>query len=157
MGNDISINTDLMKGWNRTYQSLEEIPLKYNGKILQSIDCHSWVNHNGRIIDYPLHKLKEKSMFGTNKIVRKPFPKMLQVQVLPHIVKIWENNIKEMNETQPKFYHKTQKRYWNENAGNCFMKSIEYWKKHKHEGAMIIIGSLGFIQENVKDIYYDYG
>ena len=146
MGNDIS-----SRGWNKTYETFEEIP-----KSVGSIDCHAWITHNGKVIDYPIEKLMKKSAYATNKVVRKPFPQMLQVQLLPHVVNIWRNNIKLMKQTTPKSFWKTQKRYWDNEAGNCFMKVIQYWKKHHNDGAKIVFGSLGFVQTD-GNIFYEYG
>ena len=144
------MSENMVEGWNKTYLTFDKIP-----KSDDSIDCHSWVIHKSRLIDYPLEELMKCSLFATDKVVRKPFPKMLQVQVLPHIIKIWKDKKEGLDlfskDFQSEIFH-----YWNNSKGNCIMKSIEYWINHKHDGAKIVFGSLGFVQTNGY-IFYEYG
>ena len=111
-----------------------------------SIDAHCWVEHNGEIIDYSDEKLAGVSMYGTLSVVRKEFEVEIKIKLLPHIKKIYESK----NPWTPQCISDSM-------PGYCVLKSMNYWKKHKEDGAKLKFGSLGFVQKNGKDIFWEYG
>jgi len=122
---------------NKTHTKIQQIT-KFG-----AIDAHIWLEHNGKIIDYTDKELKSCSCYGTDLIVRKEFPIPLQIEVLKLSTKIYKKyTLNEIiaNKDRP---------------GNCVLKAFYY--KKENPDTKIKIGSLGFIQKNNKDIFYEYG
>jgi cystathionine beta-lyase/cystathionine gamma-synthase len=134
---------------NKTHTNLSQI-VKDNGN---RIDAHMWIEDDGNVIDYEDTDLAKKSAYGTSKIVRKEFPKELQVEVLKVAMEIYKKR-KEMIDAMKTYNNLVIYGLDNELVGNCIMKVIDYKKLNKH--AKIKIGSLGFIQPN-GDIFYEWG
>jgi len=150
------INTGVM---NKTLNSFKQI---YKGGRQHDIllDLHCWVEcdtkHGKIIMDYENKDLKKVSYYGTNKIVRKPFPEKLATECLPYILEVAKAKIEaatEMRLLEDAF------EYWMNNTGNCCCRAFMVYMALKKEGKnpKLKIGSLGFIQSNNKDVFYEYG
>jgi len=114
-------------------------------------DGHLWIEDDtGKIYDYEKKKLKKISLYGTNKIIRKPFPS--NIENLIRDKKIAE--AKDILKKTPQNLHKL----FVENCGFCNLRVFIIYKKLKKLGinSTIRCGSLGFVQSN-GDIFYEYG
>jgi hypothetical protein len=136
---------------NKTHNKIEQIVKKDNDGDL-SIDAHIWIEHDGKIIDYTDEEFKRHSAYGTNKIVRKEFDTLLQLQVLAVAKKIYEKKYEEL-EFMKTLLDINEIELINE-VGMCVVKSIDYKKQYLK--SKLKIGSLGFIQSN-GDIFYEWG
>ena len=158
-GQEAEIHYINTSGMNRTLNSINEI---YKGGKQEDIllDLHCWVEceekHGTIVMDYDNKKLKKVSLYGTNKIIRKPFPEKLAAECLPYILEVTNAKIKiatEMRLLEESFD------YWFNNTGNCCCRAVMVYKALKKEGKnpKLKIGSLGFIQPNNKDVFFEYG
>jgi len=120
------------------------------------VDLHCWVECGGVEMDYDDEALKACSLYGTNKIVRVPFNKILAAECLPLILAaanakvgraIVLGRLEEAEE------------HWHNNTGHCCCRAVLIWQMLREKGykAKLKIGSLGFVQKNNKDIFYEYG
>jgi len=125
---------------NTTHTQLSQIVSGVGG-----LDAHMWLEKDdGTIIDYPDSALKKVSAYGTNKIVRKPFSKELQLQVLPYIMKKIQNS------------PRLPESIFKNTPGFCFNKAYLEKRDQKNKDFKYVIGSLGF-QQHDGSVFYEYG
>lgn len=140
---------------NTTLTSIKQI---YKGGHEDKIqlDLHVWVECNGVEIDYDDDDLKKCSLYGTDKIVRVPFPSRLSYECFTMITEVVDAKMKiaKQNGVVDDCIE-----YWLGTTGNCCCRALFVYKSLTDLGykPKIKIGSLGFIQSNNKDIFYEYG
>ena len=130
-----------------THTHLAQI-VKHNFLGQTSLDAHMWLeDQNGKVFDYDDETLKNVSAYGTLKIVRKEFPKDLQIQLVPHILQIQENDQKNFG---------LNRQLFNTVPGHCFMRSKLEKKNNPKNQYKVKVGSLGFVQPDGR-IFWEYG
>lgn len=140
---------------NKTHTSIKEIYKGGKGVDIQ-LDLHTWVECGGVELDYDDEDLKKCSLYGTDKIIRVPFPNKLSAECLPLVMEVSSAKMgvaMEVNMIDTAF------EYWCENTGNCCCRAVMVYTALKKKGykPKLKIGSLGFIQSNNKDVFYEYG
>jgi len=140
---------------NKRHTTIQQI---YKGGKEEDIllDLHCWVECGGVEVDYDDKDLKACSLYGTNKIVRVPFNKILAAECLPLVLEVTNAKVRiatMLGLGGEAFDH------WQSNTGNCCCRAVLIWKMLREKGynAKLKIGSLGFVQKNNKDIFYEYG
>ena len=122
-------------GWNATTTTIKQ----YNKN---KRDYHCWCidPDTGKIYDYPTSTLKKLSLYGTNKLVYKPFAKKLQKIVLrDHLPSCLSSIVPDSIVNM---------------GGFCSIKA--YRTKLKNRKLKIVFGSLGFKQKD-GNIFYEWG
>jgi len=140
---------------NSTHQSINKIYKGGRGGDVK-LDLHTWVECEGKCIDYDDDDLKNCSLYGTDKIVRVPFDNKLSGECLPLIMEVVDAKMEiaiKMDLVGECF------ELWSSQTGNCCCRSVILYSILKKQGRnpKLKIGSLGFIQPNHKDIFYEYG
>ena len=140
---------------NKTHTTLNQIYKGGEGASI-TLDLHVWIECDGAVSDYDDKQLKKMSAYGTNNIVRVPFPNKLAAKCLPLVMEVAGAKMKmaqEYNVVEESFH------LWMNQPGNCCCRAMLLYKRMKEMGLKpkIKIGSLGFIQKNKKDIFYEYG
>ena len=140
---------------NTTHTSIKQI-YKGGRGIDVLLDLHVWVECGGVEIDYDDNELKKASLYGTSDIIRVPFPNKLAAECLPLVMEVTSAKMEaatEMGVAGECFD------IWMNNYGNCCSRSVMVYKTLKKEGykPKLKIGSLGFVQANKKDVFYEYG
>ena len=140
---------------NTTLTSMEQIYKGGRGAEI-TLDLHCWVECGEVVLDYTDDQLKEVSLFGTKNIVRKPFEKKLAAECLMYIMEVVGAKMKLATDLNMAFESFT---LWHEETGNCCCRAMTIYRALKDKGykPMLKIGSLGFVQKNGKDIFYEYG
>lgn len=123
----------------KTYTKLSQV-LTPSG-----IDAHMWLeDSDGDVLDYDDASLKNVSMYGTTTIVRKEFPKHLQMEVLPYIRQAQRSLLQRGLDED--FMKRT--------PGFCWVRAM--LEKRKHKNYKVKIGSLGFVQTD-GSVFWEYG
>lgn len=140
---------------NKTHTSINQIYKGGKGMYMK-LDLHAWVECGGVEVDYDDEDLKDCSAYGTDKVVRVPFPSRLSFECFKLITEVVEAKMEvadEMGMMDDMYV------YWLENTGNCCCRAFCVYQALKKKGynPKLKIGSLGFIQPNNKDIFYEYG
>tara|TARA_Y100000114_G_C11761496_1_gene329997 strand:+ start:753 stop:1178 length:426 start_codon:yes stop_codon:yes gene_type:complete len=140
---------------NTTHKNIKQVYKGGKGVDIK-LDAHCWVEIEGEVCDYDNSVLQSCSFYGTNRIVRKPFSQELQIECLPYVLECVGAKLQtatELNMEEDFINHCLTE------CGNCFTRSVllHHQCKQKKIKSKIIIGSLGFIQDNNKDIFYEYG
>ena len=140
---------------NKTLTSVKQIYKGGKGENI-TLDLHTWVECGGVEMDYNDDDLKKCSLYGTDKIVRVPFNNKLSAECLPLILEVVSAK---MFVAEQYGLAEECVKYWEETTGNCCCRGVIIWKMLREKGynAKLKIGSLGFIQSNNKDIFYEYG
>ena len=123
----------------KTYTKLSQVLTPFG------IDAHMWLeDKDGNVLDYDDASLKNASMYGTTTIVRKEFPKHLQMEVFPYI-----------REAQLFLLQRgLDEDFMIRTPGFCWVRAL--LEKRKHKNYKVKIGSLGFVQAD-GSVFWEYG
>ena len=113
---------------------------------------HVWnVTSSGDMIDYPNACLARKSVIGTMDVVRTPFDKTRQLELLMQLTDKWKRMMQALEHHRVDYT--AQVAHWQQSNKHCFYRAIA---EKKESGAKIVIGALGFTQPN-GTVLYHYG
>ena len=136
-------------GWNQRITRLGDA-ICYTG-----INIHAWcVNQDNTCFDYDDSYFLAIAFFSSEQITRVAFPQTLQQQLLPHlemIFHVWlENSGKPLRE------HMSSIRRGTFNERMCWHRAMVLAKSNPDQ-YQIVVGSLGFIQEDGINTFWVWG
>lgn len=123
-------------------------------------DLHAWlVLPNGKILDYPKHKLCETTAFPSDKIKYVPFDEETQQKCKDYWFDRYEKRILSGEFAASNDLEQDQVGLaLQQNTGFCQFRSIYLYNRMKNckTPPKLVFGSLGFIQRD-GSVFYEYG